>query len=83
MSFWLGGSGDGDSPVLKFTRAGAFLKQFGRAGARRGPDSAGNIATDSRGNIYLVETFEGKRIQKFVYKGVRSVPREQGMVWPR
>jgi hypothetical protein len=30
-----------------------------------------------------VETFEGKRIQKFVYKGVRTVPREQGVVWPR
>ena len=42
-----------------------------------------SIAVDSQGNIYTTETFEGKRLQKFVYKGVASVPREQGPVWPR
>jgi DNA-binding beta-propeller fold protein YncE len=29
-----------------------------------------NVATDSRGNLYTVETWGGKRVQKFIYKGV-------------
>jgi hypothetical protein len=33
-----------------------------------------NVATDSRGNLYTVETWGGKRVQKFVYKGVGNVP---------
>ncbi len=33
----------------------------------------GSIAVDSRGNIYTGETYEGKRVQKFVYKGLRAV----------
>jgi DNA-binding beta-propeller fold protein YncE len=43
-----------------------------------------SIATDSKGNIYTTETYEGKRLQKFVFKGVGPVPRaNQGAVWPR
>jgi len=42
-----------------------------------------SIATDSKGNIYTTETYEGKRVQKFVYKGLRAVTKEnQGIVWP-
>jgi DNA-binding beta-propeller fold protein YncE len=29
-----------------------------------------SIATDSKGNIYTTETYEGKRVQRFVYKGM-------------
>ena len=29
-----------------------------------------SIATDSKGNIYTTETYEGRRLQKFVYKGI-------------
>ncbi len=29
-----------------------------------------SIATDSQGNIYTTETYTGKRLQKFVYKGM-------------
>jgi DNA-binding beta-propeller fold protein YncE len=29
-----------------------------------------NVATDSRGNLYTVETWGGKRVQKFVFKGL-------------
>lgn len=29
-----------------------------------------NVAVDSKGNVYTVETWGGKRVQKFVYKGV-------------
>jgi hypothetical protein len=42
-----------------------------------------SIATDSKGNIYTTETYEGKRLQKFVYKGMGTVLKEQGVVWPR
>jgi DNA-binding beta-propeller fold protein YncE len=30
----------------------------------------GNIAVDSKGNLYTGETYEGKRLQKFIYKGL-------------
>jgi sugar lactone lactonase YvrE len=30
-----------------------------------------SIATDQRGNIYIGETWEGKRVQRFLYKGLR------------
>ena len=39
-----------------------------------------SIATDSRGNLFTVETLEGKRIQKFEFKGVGSVKKEQGVL---
>ena len=42
-----------------------------------------SIAIDSKGNLYTTETYEGKRLQKFVYKGVGTVPRSQGVAWPR
>ena len=43
-----------------------------------------SIVTDSNGNNYPTETYEGKRLQKFVYKGIRRVTaRNQGVVWPR
>ncbi len=32
-----------------------------------------SIATDAKGNIYIGETWEGKRIQRFLYKGLRSL----------
>jgi DNA-binding beta-propeller fold protein YncE len=41
-----------------------------------------SIATDSQGNIYTTETYEGKRLQKFVFKGMGTAPRDQGVVWP-
>jgi DNA-binding beta-propeller fold protein YncE len=43
-----------------------------------------SLASDSKGNIYTTETYEGKRVQKFIYKGIGSVPRGyQGVLWPR
>jgi len=42
-----------------------------------------SIAIDSKNNLYTTETYEGKRLQKFVYKGVGTVPRSQGVAWPR
>ena len=41
------------------------------------------MAVDSLGNIYTTETFEGKRLQKFVYKGEGPIRTpHQGVVWP-
>lgn len=33
--------------------------------------------------IYTTETYEGKRLQRFVYKGIGPVRKgSQGVVWP-
>jgi DNA-binding beta-propeller fold protein YncE len=60
------------------------LTSFGDGGRQPGQFyGVHSIATDSKGNLYTTETYEGKRVQKFVYKGIGSVPRYQGVVWPR
>jgi DNA-binding beta-propeller fold protein YncE len=42
-----------------------------------------SIAIDSKGNLYTTETYEGKRIQRFMYKGMAPVTKmNQGVVWP-
>jgi DNA-binding beta-propeller fold protein YncE len=60
------------------------LTTFGDGGRQPGQFFAvHSIATDSRGNIFTTETYEGKRVQKFVYKGMGPVTRrEQGVLWP-
>ncbi|MSR06126.1 MAG: hypothetical protein EXR93_03510 [Gemmatimonadetes bacterium] len=62
-----------------------ILTQFGDGGRQPGQWFAvHSIATDSKGNIYTTETYEGKRVQKFVYKGIGPVTKkEQGVVWPK
>jgi DNA-binding beta-propeller fold protein YncE len=61
-----------------------IITQFGDGGRQPGQWFAvHSIATDSRGNIYTTETYEGKRIQKFVAKGMGPVPKVQGAAWPR
>jgi len=37
---WIGGNGEQDSQVLKFTKQGKFLLQVGKSGARKGPTNA-------------------------------------------
>jgi DNA-binding beta-propeller fold protein YncE len=60
------------------------LTSFGQGGRQPGQFfGVHSIATDSKGNIYTTETYEGKRVQKFVFKGVRTVTRtDQGVAWP-
>jgi DNA-binding beta-propeller fold protein YncE len=61
------------------------LASFGRGG-RQPSEFYGvhSIAVDSKGNIYTTETFEGKRVQKFNYKGIGKVRAgDQGVVWPK
>ena len=61
-----------------------MLTSFGDGGRQPGQFyGVHSIATDSQGNVYTTETWEGKRVQKFVLKGVRQVARQQGVVWPR
>ena len=61
------------------------LTEFGDGGRQPGQWFAvHSIATDSKGNIYTTETYEGKRLQKFVYQGLHSVAAmNQGVVWPK
>ena len=60
------------------------LTNFGDGGRQPGQFfGVHSIATDSKGNIYTTETYEGKRIQKFVYKGMGPVRKKnQGTIWP-
>jgi DNA-binding beta-propeller fold protein YncE len=61
-----------------------ILASFGDGGRQPGQFYAvHSIATDSKGNIYTTETYEGKRLQKFVYKGLGPVTQpDQGPPWP-
>jgi DNA-binding beta-propeller fold protein YncE len=60
-----------------------ILTSFGDGGRQPGQFfGVHSIATDSKGNIYTTETYEGKRLQKFVYKGLGLVKPEQGVPWP-
>jgi DNA-binding beta-propeller fold protein YncE len=61
-----------------------LLASFGDGGRQPGQFyGVHSIATDSQGNIYTTETWEGKRLQKFVYKGLAPVTTtHRGTVWP-
>jgi DNA-binding beta-propeller fold protein YncE len=60
------------------------ITSFGDGGRQPGQFyGVHSIASDSKGNIYTTETYEGKRVQKFNYKGVGAVPVHQGVVWPK
>jgi DNA-binding beta-propeller fold protein YncE len=60
------------------------LTSFGDGGRQPGLFFAvHSIATDSQGNIYTTETYEGKRVQKFLYRGLGPVRAlDQGAPWP-
>jgi DNA-binding beta-propeller fold protein YncE len=60
------------------------LTTFGDGGRQPGQFyGVHSIAIDSKGNLYTTETYEGKRIQRFLYKGMAAVTKDnQGVVWP-
>jgi DNA-binding beta-propeller fold protein YncE len=62
-----------------------ILTSFGDGGRQPGQFfGVHSIATDSKGNVYTTETYEGKRVQKFVYRGLAPVAaKSQGAPWPR
>jgi hypothetical protein len=60
------------------------LTVFGDGGRQPGSFyGVHSIATDSKGNVYTTETYEGKRVQRFIYKGVGAVSDNQGVLWPK
>jgi DNA-binding beta-propeller fold protein YncE len=77
---------DGENSLIHILRRDTLeiLTAFGEGGRQPGQwHGVHNIATDSRGNIYTTETYEGKRIQKFTFKGVKPVTKPyQGTPWP-
>ena len=61
------------------------LTSFGDGGRQPGQFYAvHSIATDSKGNVFTTETYRGQRVQKFVYKGLAAVTKQdQGVLWPK
>jgi DNA-binding beta-propeller fold protein YncE len=61
-----------------------LVSSFGDGGRQPGQFyGTHSIATDSHGNVYTTETFEGKRLQKFAYKGMGTIRTpHQGVLWP-
>ena len=61
------------------------LYSFGDGGRQPGQFyGVHSIETDSKGNIYTTETWEGKRLQKFVYRGMGRVEKGSNLaeLWP-
>jgi hypothetical protein len=57
------------------------VSQFGTGGRQPGQfRGVHSIAVDSKGNIYTTETYTGKRVQKFVFKGMGAP--QKGVPWP-
>ena len=56
-NMWIGGNGRTDSHILKFTRDGKFIKQFGHQGARSGPPAAGEEDPTFAANSHDEESF--------------------------
>jgi hypothetical protein len=49
------------------------LDSFGRPGIAPGEFNVlHHMTTDSRGNLYTSEVQDGRRVQKFVFKGVQG-----------
>ena len=60
------------------------LTTFGDGGRQPGQFyGVHNVAIDSKGNMYTTETYNGARLQRFLYKGVRAVPKARGVPWPK
>ena len=60
------------------------ITNFGDGGRQPGQFyGVHSSATDSKGNIYTTETYEGKRLQRFVNKGMGKLPPSQGVPWPK
>ena len=77
---------DGVNEELRILRRDTLevLTTFGDGGRQPGQFfGVHNIAVDSQGNLYTTETYTGARLQRFLYKGVGPVARNQGVPWPK
>ena len=79
--------GDGENELIHILRRDTLeeLTAFGDGGRQPGQFYGVHvIATDSKGNLYTAETYEGHRVQRFLYKGLGPVTQKyQGTLWPR
>ena len=76
---------DGENSRIHIVRRETMetVGTFGTGGRYPGMlQAAHSIASDSEGNVYVTETYEGRRLHKYVYMGVGQVPRDQGATWP-
>jgi DNA-binding beta-propeller fold protein YncE len=71
-NFWIGGNGDKDTQVLKFTSAGKFLLQIGKHGVHNGSNDTENLwkATDgsidkAANEVYVGDGYGNKRVIVF------------------
>jgi hypothetical protein len=69
---WLGGGGEKDAQILKFTRAGKFLMQIGRMGRNRGSNDTenlggtANMTVDEAANeLYVADGYVNHRVIVF------------------
>ena len=69
---WLGGNGEDDHQVLKFSRDGTFLLQIGQAGMNEGSNSTqylgrpAEIDVDPEANeVYIADGYGNKRVAVF------------------
>jgi DNA-binding beta-propeller fold protein YncE len=77
--------GSNDKVYIILRNTLEVLTSFGDGGRQPGQFYAvHNIATDSKGDIFTAETRRGQRVQKFVYKGLGLVTKnDQGVLWPK
>ncbi len=63
------------TPLTTFGDGGNYAGEF---------HGVHSIAIDSKGNLFTTETYEGRRIQKFINKGMAPVTKmDQGVAWPK
>jgi len=79
--------GDGENELIHILKRDTLeeLTAFGDGGRQPGQFYGVHvIATDSKGNLYTAETYEGHRVQRFLYKGLGPVTAmDQGVLWPK
>jgi DNA-binding beta-propeller fold protein YncE len=66
---WIAGNGENDAHLLKFTRDGKFLQQFGKPGARGGSADTqnlgqpANLTVDPMSNeVYIADGYRNRRV---------------------
>jgi len=71
-SVWIGGNGDTDHQLLKFSRDGTFLMQIGRAGASAGSNDTGNVnrpaamvVHEPTGELFVADGYGNRRVVVF------------------
>jgi DNA-binding beta-propeller fold protein YncE len=77
---WIGGNGPNDSHILKFTKDGKFISQFGKKGARRNAGNSNDEASFGRvANIYVdPQTNEAYIADGYLNKRVAVIDADTG-----